>query len=84
MFSMCSVCAHAFQCMCADFLIHATCCKHVHLVKRFVDARDGCTTESKQQSVSNHSEIDEAFELVKDEKENNFGELASCKQKLQG
>ena len=65
-----------------DFLIHATCCKHVHLVKRFLDAKDGCDVKQEESSVINKSEIDDAFNFVRDEKENNFQEFVSCKQKL--
>ena len=61
----CSVCAHVFQCICTDFLIHATCCKHVHLVERFVDIRDGCVSEPTEQLTENKIEIEETFNLVK-------------------
>ena len=78
----CFVCAHVFQCICTDFLIHATCCKHVHLVKRFVDIRDGCVSEPTEQLTANKIEIEETFNLVKDDKPNKFEECESYKQKL--
>ena len=77
----CSVCAHVFQCMCTDFLIHAICCKHVHLVKRFIDIRDGPSKKSDHVSI-NKDEIEEAFNLVRDDKPYRFKEYETCMQKL--
>ena len=78
----CSVCAHVFQCICTDFLIHATCCKHVHLVKRFIDIRDGCPSKQSDQASTNKAEIEEAFNHVKDDKPNRFKEYETYMQKL--
>ena len=33
----CSVCIHEYTCTCLDSLIHATICKHIHLLRRFLN-----------------------------------------------
>ena len=37
--SMCAVCIHLFSCTCMDSIIHATVCKHVHLVKLITEKK---------------------------------------------
>ena len=36
----CRICIHNFSCTCIDFAHHGTICKHIHLISRFIDAKE--------------------------------------------
>ena len=48
--SICAVCIHTFSCTCMDSTIHATVCKHVHLVKLI--------TEQKVKKQAEHTTLE--------------------------
>ena len=77
----CNVCAHTFQCMCPDYLIQGTSCKHVHLVKRFLDENNEQTVTLAMET-DNQDEIAEVFELVRSEDNDTFQQFNSLSGKV--
>ena len=47
--STCKVCVHLYSCTCMDSMLHATVCKHVHLVKMMTEK----VTETAKKSPNN-------------------------------
>ena len=43
---VCKVCVHSFSCDCLDYILHATICKHIHLVQMHSESLsfEGCKT----------------------------------------
>ena len=77
----CNVCPHTFQCTCTDFLIQTTSCKHVHLVKRYIDSQTSSNHPMKE--INTASEIAETFNIVRQEKPKQFEEFNTCKSKIE-
>ena len=77
----CNVCIHIFQCMCPDYLIQGTSCKHIHLVKCFLDSRGNSVATSSNEANSN-MELEETFDLVRGEQQNAFMQFSSLTSKV--
>ena len=52
--SQCDICVHSFTCTCMDFILHATICKHIHMVcikLKQIDGSDSTTEIALQLSA---------------------------------
>ena len=49
----CNVCVHMYTCTCADSLIGATICKHIHLIARYVSHKPSSIKSDNQFLLEN-------------------------------
>ena len=52
--SDCNICVHTYTCDCADALIRATICKHVHLVARYLSEQSQQEQSSRPGTQASH------------------------------
>ena len=51
--SSCNVCVHQYSCSCLDATIHATVCKHIHLIHEITKQPDKSYHKSRQSELKN-------------------------------
>ena len=80
----CFVCSHTFDCTCPDFLIKGAICKHVHLVKRYIDENAPSKKECNTVKTTGYAaaEITDTFRLIADERPAKFEEYTTYKAKV--
>ena len=49
----CNICVHTYSCTCMDYLLHNTICKHIHLLKMWIDSKTRSSDEEKCGTGSN-------------------------------
>ena len=74
--STCAACIHMYSCSCMDSTLHATVCKHVHLVKM-------STTDTNNESIAHTTTTVEYFSNMLDDDNIQDSQLTALRQQVQ-